>query len=165
MNAYSQKLASDNSQEKIDSKVIIGSLEITEEKLAEVKETIKKELAERERVTTLLKAVESRSAEEKVMHLFDNNVTDALIMEMMQVDQSTLDAVKKAMEEELKEKQRLAEEEGPALKDIPPEELLGYIESIREIMAFSDVEKGNPYHARSECHTEKPCGHRRFRTG
>jgi hypothetical protein len=135
---------------KIDSKVIIGSLEITEEKLAEVKETIKKELAERERVTTLLKAVESKTDEEKVKHLFDNNVAEALIIEMMQVDQSRLDAVKKAMEEELKEKQRLAEEEaarkkaeaeGPALKDIPPGDLLGYIESIREIMEFSDVEK------------------------
>ncbi|BBO84079.1 hypothetical protein DSCO28_46450 [Desulfosarcina ovata subsp. sediminis] len=136
--------------EKIDSQVIIGSMEITEEKLAEVKETIKKELAERERVKTLLKAVESKSDEEKAKHLFDNDVTEALIMEMMQVDQSMLDGVKKAMEEELKEKQRLAEEEaarkkaeaeGPALKDIPPEDMLGYIESIREIMEFSDVEK------------------------
>ena len=48
------------------------------------------------------------------------------------------------------QKQRLAEEEaarkkaeaaGPALEDIPPDELLAHIESIREIMEFSDVEK------------------------
>jgi len=54
------------------------------------------------------------------------------------------------MEDELKEKQRLAEEEaarkkaaaeGPALEDIPPVEMLAYIESIREILEFSDVEK------------------------
>ena len=54
------------------------------------------------------------------------------------------------MENELKEKQRLAEEEaarkkaeaeGPALENIPPDDMLGYIESIREIMEFSDQEK------------------------
>jgi hypothetical protein len=73
-----------------------------------------------------------------------------LIIEMMKVDQGLIDAVKQAMEEELKEKQRLAEEEaarkkaeaaGPALEDIPPDEMLTHIESIREIMEFSDVEK------------------------
>ena len=136
--------------EKIADKVIIPSLEISEEKLNEVKETIKKELAERERVKTLLGKVESKPEDEKIKHLFDNNVAEALIIEMMQVDQSALDAVKKAMEEELKEKQRLAEEEaarkkaeaeGPKLEDISAEDMLGYIESIREIMEFSDVEK------------------------
>lgn len=136
--------------EKIDAKVIVSSLEISAEKLAEVKEAIKKELAERERVTTLLKAVESKTDEEKVRHLFENNVTEALVIEIMKVDQKTIDGVKKAMEEDLKEKQRLAEEEaarkkaeaeGPSLKDIPPDEMLGHIESIREIMEFSDEEK------------------------
>lgn len=136
--------------EKIDSRVIIGSLEITEEKLGKVKETIIKEIAERERGKTLLKAVESKSDKEKVKHLFDNNVTEALIIEMMEIDQAMIEAVKKAMEEEIKEKQRLAEAEaaikkaeaqGPALEDIAPEDMLGYIESIREIMEFSDVEK------------------------
>ncbi|MFP4453578.1 MAG: hypothetical protein ACOC03_03420 [Desulfosalsimonas sp.] len=69
---------------------------------------------------------------------------------MAGVDQGVLDAAKKAMEKELKEKQRLAEEEaarkkaeaeGPALEDISPGDLLDYIESIREIMEFSDQEK------------------------
>jgi hypothetical protein len=54
------------------------------------------------------------------------------------------------MEAELKEKQRLEEEAaarkkeeaaGPKLEDIPPDEMLEYIESIREIMEFSDQEK------------------------
>jgi len=69
---------------------------------------------------------------------------------MAKVDQAAIDAVKKAMEDEIKEKQRLAEEEaarkkaeaeGPALEDLPSDELLDYIESIREIMEFSDQEK------------------------
>ena len=134
----------------IDSATITGSLEITDEKLAEVKATIKKELAERERVTTLLDKVADKSDQEKVKHLFDNNVAEALIIEMMKVDQGTIDAVKKAMEEEMKEKQRLAEEEaarkkaeaeGPSLEDLSSDDMLAYIESIREIMEFSDVEK------------------------
>jgi hypothetical protein len=71
-------------------------------------------------------------------------------MEMADVDQGVLDAVKKAMEEELKEKQRLAEEEaarkkkeaeGPSLEDMSSEDMLDHIESIREIMEFSDQEK------------------------
>ena len=34
-----------------------------------------------------------------------------------------------------------AEAEGPALEDIPPDEMLDHIEAIREIMEFSDEEK------------------------
>ena len=34
-----------------------------------------------------------------------------------------------------------AEAEGPSLDDIPADEMLDYIESIREIMEFSEVEK------------------------
>jgi cytochrome c-type biogenesis protein CcmF len=68
----------------------------------------------------------------------------------VQLNILAIDAANKAMEEELKEKQRLAEEEaarkkkeaeGPSLEDIPPDEMLAQIESIREIMEFSDVEK------------------------
>ena len=83
-------------------------------------------------------------------HLITKDVSDNLIIEMAEVDQGTIDGVKKAMEEELKEKQRLAEEEaarkkaeaaGPALEDIPSDELLEHIEAIREILEFSDQEK------------------------
>jgi hypothetical protein len=137
-------------EEEVASKVIVSALEITDEKLQQVNAEIEKERAERTRVTKLLKAVEGKSNDEKVKHLFDNDVSEELIIEMAQVDQDAIDAVKKAMEEELKEKQRLeaeaaarkkAEAEGPALEDIPPEEMLDLIEAIREIMEFSDQEK------------------------
>jgi hypothetical protein len=69
---------------------------------------------------------------------------------MAGVDQGAIDGAKKAMEAELKEKERLAAEAaakkaaeaaGPSLEDMSPEEMLGHIESIREIMEFSDQEK------------------------
>jgi len=137
-------------KEQVDSQVITSALEISDEKLKQVRVEIKKELAERARVATLLEAVADKSDEAKVRHLFDNNVSVELIIEMANVDQGVIDAAKQAMEEELKEKQRLAEEEaakkkaaaaGPALEDIPSDELIGYIDSIREIMEFSDEEK------------------------
>lgn len=137
-------------EEEVDFPVITKALEITDEKLEQVNEQIKAERKERARVASLLEKVGDKSNEEKVRHLFDNDVSEELIMEIAEVDQGVLDTVKKAMEEELKEKQRLAEEEaarkkaeaeGPALDDIPPDDLLDYIESIREIMEFSDQEK------------------------
>jgi len=136
--------------EKVDSDVITSGLDITGEKLEQVNSEMEKERAERKRVATLLEAVEGKSNEEKVKHLLTNNVSEELIIEMAKVDQSAIDGVKQAMEEELKEKQRLAEEEaakkkaaaeGPALDDIPADELLDHIEGIREIMEFSDEEK------------------------
>ncbi|MDJ0831796.1 MAG: hypothetical protein QNI92_18225 [Desulfobacterales bacterium] len=137
-------------EENVASDVITSGLAITDEKLKEVNAQIEAERAERARVASLLEKVEGKSTEEKVKHLFENDVTEELIVEMAQVDQATIDGVKKAMEEELKEKQRLAEEEaarkkaeaeGPSLDDIPADEMLDYIESIREIMEFSEVEK------------------------
>jgi hypothetical protein len=153
--AKAKGLPGDNSirlliEEKVDPGVIIEALEITDEKLKQVNADIKKELAERARVAKLLEAVDGKSTEEKVKHLIEQTVSEELIIEMAKVDQGVIDAVKKAMEDELKEKQRLAEEAaakkkeaaaGPALEDIPPEEMLDYIESIREIMEFSDQEK------------------------
>ncbi|MFP4453062.1 MAG: hypothetical protein ACLFNW_10875 [Desulfobacterales bacterium] len=137
-------------EEGVDFPVITEVLEITGEKLNQVNEQIKAEKAERARAASLLENVADRTGEEKVRYLFDNNVSEELIMETAEVDSSILEAVKKAMEEEIKEKQRQAEEEaarkkaeaeGPALEDIPSEELLEYIESIREILEFSDQEK------------------------
>ena len=137
-------------EERVASEVIINGLEITGEKLDQVKAEIKKERAEKARVAGLLEKVADKSNEEKVKHLIDKNVSEALIIAMAKVDPGVIDAVKQAMEEELKEKQRLAEEEaarkkaaaaGPALEDIPSDEMLDYIESIREIMEFSDQEK------------------------
>jgi hypothetical protein len=137
-------------EEKVASEVIISELGITGEKLDQVNAEIEKEKAERARVATLLEAVDGKSSEEKVKHLFDNDVSENLIIEMAKVDQGVIDSVKQAMEEELKEKQRLAEEAaakkkveaaGPPLEEIPPDQMLEYIESIREILEFSDVEK------------------------
>ncbi len=137
-------------EEKVAPGVISAAFEITDEKLKQVNADMEKERAERARVTGLLKAVDGKPAEEKVKHLLENTVSEELIIEMAKVDQGVIDSVKQAMEDELKEKQRLAEEEaarkkeaaaGPALEDIPSEEMLDYIESIREIMEFSDKEK------------------------
>ena len=137
-------------EEEVASDVITNALGITEEKLAQVNAEVEKERAERGRVKTLLEAVEGKSDEEKVKHLLAKDVSDALIIEMAEVDQGTVDGVKKAMEEELKEKKRLEEEEaarkkeeaaGPQLEEIPPDQMLEYIEGIREILEFSDVEK------------------------
>ncbi|MBW1888617.1 MAG: hypothetical protein JRI52_09760, partial [Deltaproteobacteria bacterium] len=136
--------------EKVAPEVVTNALEITAEKLEQVNAEMEKEHAERARVTALLEAVEGKSNEEKVKHLFENDISEELIIEMAKVDQGVIDTVKQAMEDELKEKQRLAEEEaarkketaaGPTLEDIPPDEMLDYIESIREIMEFSDKEK------------------------
>jgi hypothetical protein len=137
-------------EEGVDFGVITGSLEITDEKLNEVNEQIKKERAERGRVANLLEKVADKPDEERVRYLIDNDVSEALITEMAEVDQGAIDAVKQAMEEELKEKQRLAEEEaarkkaeaeGPVLGDIPSDQMVDYIDAIREIMEFSDEEK------------------------
>jgi hypothetical protein len=137
-------------EDKVAPEVITNALGITGEKLEQVNTEMEKERAERARIVTLLGTVEGKSNEEKVKHLFENNVSEELIIEMAKVDQGVIDAVKKAMEAELKEKQRLVEEEaerkkeaaaGPALEDIPSDEMLDYIESIREIMEFSDQEK------------------------
>lgn len=137
-------------EEEVDPPIITKALEITDEKLEQVREQIKTEQAERARVVSLLEKVADKTSEEKVRHLFDNDVAEKFIMEMVQVNQDVIDNVKKSLEEELKEKQRLSEEEaarkkeeaqGPALEDIPPDELLDYIDSIREILEFSDQEK------------------------
>jgi len=136
--------------ENVASDVIISELGITGEKLDQVNADIEKEKAERARVLTLLEAVDGKSDEERVKHLVTNDVAEELIVEIAAVDQGMIDSVKQAMEEELKEKQRLAEEaaarkkaeaEGPSLDDIPADEMLDHIDAIREIFEFSEVEK------------------------
>lgn len=141
-------------EEKLAPEVITNALDITGEKLKQVNTEMEKERAERKRIAKLLEAVEGKSNEEKVKHLLTNNVSEKSIIEMAKVDQDAINDVKQAMEAELKEKQRLEEEAaaeaaarkkeeaaGPNLEEIPPDEMLEYIESIREIMEFSDQEK------------------------
>jgi hypothetical protein len=136
--------------EEIAPKVIIKAMDITDEKLKQVNADLEKERKEKERVAKLLEAVADKSDQEKARHLLTNDVSEKLIIEMAKVDQNAIDGAKQAMEAELKEKQRLEEEaaarrkaeaEGPPLEEIPPDEMLEYIESIREIMEFSDQEK------------------------
>ncbi len=136
--------------EQVEREVIVNKLGIAEEKLAEVEAEIAKEKAERERVTNLLEKLDGKSEEEKVKHLITNNVAENLIIEMAKVDQGAINNAKKAMEEEIKEQQRLAEEAaakkkaeaaGPSLEDITPDDMIDHIDSIREIMEFSEVEK------------------------
>jgi hypothetical protein len=134
----------------VASEVIIDRMAISEEELARVNAAVEAELAEKARVKALYEEAEGKSDEDKVKKLINENVTDELMIEICGFDQSTIDGVKKAMEEELKEKQRLAEEEaarkkaeaeGPTLDNIPNDQILEYIESIREIMEFTDKEE------------------------
>ena len=141
-------------EEQLAPELITSALDIPAEKLEQVRTEMEKERAERTRVTTLLEAVEGKSNEEKAKHLFNNDVSEELIIEMAKVDQDAINSVKQAMEAELKEKQKLEEEAaarkaaqkkeeaaGPPLEEIPPDEMLEHIEAIREIMEFSDQEK------------------------
>ncbi len=137
-------------EEELASEVITKALGITVDKLGQVNTEVEKERVERARVEKLLEAVEGKSNEEKVRHLLANNVSDKLIIEMAEVDQSAVDSVNQTIGGELKEKQRLEEEAaarkkeeaaGPPLADIPPDQILEYIEASREILEFSDKEK------------------------
>lgn len=136
--------------EDVAHEVITGALDITAEKCSEVNATVEAERAERDRVKKLLTGVKDASAEDKVKLLITNSVADGLIVELAGVDQGLVDSVNKAMEKEMKEKKRLEEEAaakkaaeaaGPSLEDIPDDEMIDYIESIREILEFSDQEK------------------------
>ncbi len=135
--------------EGIEDEIIIDSLGINDEKLAEVKTAIAAELAEKRRIEKLLEAVGDKSDDEKVKHLIDNDVADEQIVKIGGFGRDIIDNVKKAMEEELKEKQRLADEEaarkkaeaeGPPLEDIPADQMLEYIETINDILDMTEVE-------------------------
>ncbi len=129
---------------------ILQGLGITEDQLKAADEAMAAEAAERERVQGLLEKVADKDEEERIKHLLNSDVAEDLIVEIAGVDQGAIDAAKKAMEEEIREKERLAAEaaarkkaeaEGPALEDIEPDDMLEHIEALREIMEFSDVEK------------------------
>lgn len=135
--------------EGIASDVIVEAMGVSQEEFARVNAAVEAERAERVRVIGLLKDAAVKSDEDKVKHLLGNEVADDLILELTGVDQDTFETAKKAMEAELAEKKRLAEEEaarkkaeaeGPPIEEIPADQLLEYIESVREILEFSDVE-------------------------
>ncbi|MCP4570923.1 MAG: hypothetical protein GY838_01100 [bacterium] len=126
--------------------VVLESLGITQEAYDEVVAKMAAEAAERKRVRGLLEDAGDKSEIDKVKHLLTNDVAEALIVELAGVASSAIDDAKQAMEAELAEKKRLEEEEaarklaeaeGPSLDAIPDDEMLEYIEGIREIMEFS----------------------------
>jgi hypothetical protein len=134
----------------VEVDVLIEALGITREECQQVLDKMAAEEAERKRVMDLLDDVAEVAEDARIKHLIDNDVAGELIVEIAEVDQAAVDAVKSAMEEELAEKRRLEEEAeakrkaeaaGPALEDISADDMLDYIESIREILEFSDVEK------------------------
>jgi len=135
--------------EAVPSATIIEALGISDDKFGQVNAAVEAERAERERVVSLLEAEKDATVEEKVKNLITNSVADDLIVELVEVDQGMIDKVKQSLEAELAEKKRLEEEaaakkkaeaEGPSVADIPADQLLEYIESVREIMEFSDKE-------------------------
>ncbi len=136
--------------ESFEPQAIMEALGVSEEEYKSVKSKVDAELAEKARVQELFAAVVDASEEDKIKHLLNKNAADELITEIGGIEQSAIDAVKKAMEKELAEKKRKEEElatkkaaeaAGPALEDIDSDEMLEYIEGIREVQEFSDVEK------------------------
>ena len=129
---------------------IVELLSISEDEYKGVKAKVDAEAAEKARVKDLIGKVAGKSDDEKIKYLFNNNVANELIIEIGGFDSAAIDSVKKAMEEELAEKKRLEEEAaaqkaaeaaGPSLDQIEPDQMLEYIEGIREILYFSDQEK------------------------
>ncbi len=103
-------------EEDVASGVIIEALGIADDEFGRVNAAVEAERAERVRVAGLIHEVEDKSDEEKVKHLISGNVTDELILELGGFDQGLIGIVRQSMEEEIKENQRLAEEEAARKK-------------------------------------------------
>ena len=141
---------------EVEVDLVLTSLEITRETYDEVDAKMAAERAERKRVIRLLEDAADKDETGRVKHLITNDVAEELILELAGVEQGVIDGAKLAMTEELAEKKRLAEEEaarkqaeaeGPSLDSIPDDEMLEYIEGIREIMEFSE----DPNEIRTMC--------------
>jgi hypothetical protein len=129
---------------------IIETMGISDDDFKSVRDKVDAELAEIERVHKLLASVADAADEDKVKHLLSENVADELILEIGGFDQATFDTARTAMEAELAERKRKEEElaakkaaeaAGPSLDEIGADDMLEYIESIREILDFADSEK------------------------
>ena len=136
--------------ESFEPQATMEALGVSEEEYKSVKSKVDAELAEKARVQELFDAVQNASEEDKIKRLLNNNAADELIREIGGIEQSAIDAVRMAMQEELAEKkrkeeelaaQKAAEAAGPALEEIDSKDMLNYIEGIREILEFSNVEK------------------------
>jgi len=135
--------------EEISKATIVEGIGITGERYDEALSALQAEQAKRARIEGLLDEVADTTALEKAKHLIKSDVSEADIAEFAGIEPDVVDDAKTALAEELEAKRRQAEEEaaakkaaaeGPALDAIPPDEMLTYIESIREILEFSDVE-------------------------
>jgi len=129
---------------------IVESMGISDDEYKAVQAKIDAELAEIKRVKGLLADKPDASEQDKIKHLLNKDVADDLILEIGGFDQAALETARKAMEAELAEKKRLQEEEaarkaaeaaGPSLDEISADEMLEFIENVREILEFSDDEK------------------------
>jgi len=136
--------------EEFEPAQIVELMGVSEDEYNSIKAKVDAEIAEKARVKELIKTVSDKSDDEKIKYLLNNSAADELITEIGAFDQAAIDNVKKAMETELAEKKRLEEEAaakkaaeaaGPSLDQIEPDKMLEYIESIREILEFSDQEK------------------------
>lgn len=136
-------------EEEIDPATIIDRMGISEDEYAKVLAAVEAERAERARVTGLIADAEGKPEADLIRHLITSDVAEDLVIELAGVEQAAIDAVKKAMEEEIAEKERLAAEAaakkaaeaaGPSLDDISSDDMLEHIEAIREILDFSDKE-------------------------
>ena len=134
-------------ENEIPEATIMERMALDEAKLEAVKADLAAELAEIARVEGLVAEVEGQSDDAKAKYLIDKDVSEESIISIAGIGQDAIDLAKKAMEEEIREKERLAAEaeaakkaaaEGPKLDDIPADEMLEHIEAIREIMEFSD---------------------------
>ena len=135
--------------EKFDSKNIIEIMGASESEYNEVQAKVDAELKEIKRVEDLLSSSAETSEKERITLLINEDVADELIIDIGGFEQTALDSVKKDMEAELAEKkrkeeelaaQKAAEAAGPSLDDISPEDMLEYIEGLREILDFADSE-------------------------
>jgi hypothetical protein len=136
--------------ETFEPQDIIDIMDVSEKEYKEVEAKVDAELKEKRRVENLLSSIAEAPEKEQLTLLMNENVTDELILEIGGFKQSALDSIKKEMEKELAEKKRKEEElaaqkaaqaAGPALDEISPEDMLEYIEGLREILDFADSEK------------------------
>lgn len=136
--------------ESFEKESIVEIMGISEDEFDGVKAKVDAEIAEKKRVEELCKKVAGSADDDKIKYLIDNDASDEMIIEVGGFSQSAIDGVKKAMEKELEEKRKREEElaakkaaeaAGPSLDQIDPDQMLEYIEGIREILEFSDQEK------------------------
>lgn len=136
--------------ESFTPKKIVEIMGVSEDEYNTVKAKVDAERAEIKRVEGLLADMGDKSDDDKIKSLLNENVANELIILVGGFDKSAVDTAKKAMEAELAEKKRKEEEEaarkaaeaaGPSLDQISDDDMLEYIENLREILDFASNEK------------------------